>query len=68
MKRERKAWIVDRIRGFAQGILENAEVSWQEWAEDFTDEEQKLANMELMKLSERIGNTRTFVSVEYSND
>lgn len=63
--RERRAWIVDRARGFAQGILENAEVMWQDWAEDFTDDEQKLCTDELMKLSKKIGATRTFSSVEH---
>lgn len=68
MKRERKAWIVDRARGFAQGILENAEVFWQDWAEDFTDEEFKLCTEELMKISRSIGAKRTFVSVENSDE
>jgi len=68
VNRERKAWIIDRARGFAQGILENAEVLWQEWAEDFTDEEHKLCCAELMKLSKKIGSTRTFASVEKSDD
>lgn len=68
MKRERKAWIIDRTRGFTQGMIENAEVLFQEWADGFTDEELKLCQEELNRLSKNIGKTRTFASVDRSDD
>lgn len=68
MKRERKAWIIDRTRGFTQGMIENAEVLFQEWADGFTDEELKLCQEELNRLSKNIGKTRTFASVDRFDD
>lgn len=64
MNRERKAWIVDRARGFAQSMIENAEPIFQPWADEFTEEELQLCQDELTRMSKRIGKTRTFASVE----
>lgn len=64
MKRERRAWVVDRARGFVQGMIDNAEVLFQDWADEFTDEELKLCQAELNRICKAIGKTRTFASVE----
>lgn len=59
---ERRALLKDQVRQFAQGVIENLEVVWQDDFADCTDEEFALLCDEVQAISKRIGSTRTFVS------
>lgn len=62
MDRARQEWLKDRTRRFAQGVVENLELAWQDWVEDLTQEEFVLCCDEVEKIAKRIGRTRTYVS------
>lgn len=68
MKRDRKAFLVDRTRALAQGAIENLEIMWQPWAENLTDEEMMLCHEEVERIAARINKTRTFASYAVEPD
>ncbi len=59
---DRRSILKDQVRRFAQGVVENLELVWQDSFKDCTDEEFVLLCEEQQRIAKRIGATRKFSS------